>query len=51
VLVRLGDAALVDFITWIVAAIALILLITTKIGAGWLVPAGVIIGIVHAVAT
>lgn len=48
VLVRLGDAALVDVLTWIVAAVALALLITTKIGAGWLVPAGVVIGIVHA---
>lgn len=51
VLVRLGDAALVDVLTWIVAAVALALLITTKIGAGWLVPAGVVIGIAHAAAT
>ncbi|MEN9803722.1 MAG: hypothetical protein RIS41_569 [Actinomycetota bacterium] len=51
VLVRLGDAALVDVLTWLVAAVALVLLITTKIGAGWLVPAGVVIGVVHAAAT
>ncbi|MGA0204775.1 MAG: chromate efflux transporter [Ilumatobacteraceae bacterium] len=48
VLVRLGDAALVDPFTWIVAAAALVLLITTRVGAGLLVPAGVIIGLVHA---
>ena len=51
VLVRLGDTALVDVLTWIVAAIALGLLIATRIGAGWLVPVGVVIGIVHAAAT
>ena len=51
VLVRLGDTALVDVLTWIVAVVALALLIMTKIGAGWLVPAGVVIGIVHAAAT
>ncbi|MEY3681096.1 MAG: hypothetical protein RL547_1709, partial [Actinomycetota bacterium] len=51
VLVRLGDVALVDVFTWIVAVVALVLLITTKIGASWLVPAGVIIGIVHAAVT
>ena len=51
VLVRLGDTALVDALTWIVAVVALMLLITTRIGAGWLVPAGVIIGIVHAAVT
>ncbi|MEY3566875.1 MAG: hypothetical protein RLZ19_889 [Actinomycetota bacterium] len=51
VLVRLGDAALVDPLTWIVAITALVLLITTKVGAGWLVPVGVVIGIVHAAAS
>jgi chromate transporter len=51
VLVRLGDTALVDALTWAVAFVALVLLIRTKIGAGWLVPAGVIIGIVHAAVT
>lgn len=51
VLVRLGDTALVDPLTWVVAAVALALLITTRIGAGWLIPAGVIIGIVHAAVT
>ena len=51
VLVRLGDTALVDPLTWIVAGVALALLITTKIGAGWLVPAGVIVGLLHAIAT
>ena len=50
VLVRLGDTALVDPLTWIVAGIALVLLIATRIGAGWLVPAGVVIGIAHALA-
>lgn len=51
VLVRLGNTALVDPLTWIVAGVALVMLIATKIGAGWLVPAGVIIGLVHAAAT
>ena len=51
VLVRLGDTALVDPLTWIVAVTALVLLVTTKVGAGWLVPAGVVIGIVHAAVT
>lgn len=51
VLVRLGVIALFDVVTWMVATVALVLLIATKIGAGWLVPAGVIIGIVHAAAT
>ncbi len=50
VLVRLGDAALVDPLTWTVGVVSLVLLIVTKIGAGWLVPAGVVIGLVHAAA-
>ncbi len=51
VLVRIGDTALVDPFTWIVAVVALLLLITTKVGASWQVPAGVIIGIVQAAVT
>ena len=51
VLVRLADDALVDWFTWLVAGVSLALLVFTRIGAAWLVPAGVLIGIVHAVAT
>ena len=51
VLVRLADDALVDWFTWIIAAVALALLVFTRIGAAWLVPAGVLIGIIHQAAT
>lgn len=47
VLVRLADDALVDWFTWIVAIVTLVLLVVTRIGAAWLVPAGVLIGIVQ----
>ena len=51
VLVRLADDALVDWFTWIVAAVALALLVFTRVSAAWLVPAGVLIGIIHQAAT
>jgi len=51
VLVRLADDALVDWFTWIIAAASLALLVFTRVSAAWLVPAGVLIGIVHAAAT
>ena len=51
VLVRLADDALVDWLTWTIAAAALALLVFTRIGAAWLVPAGVLIGIIHQAAT
>lgn len=51
VLVRLADDALVDWFTWTVAAVAIVLLVFTRIGAAWLVPAGVVIGIIHQAAT
>lgn len=51
VLIRLGETALVDPLTWIVAISALVILVATRIGAGWLVPVGVLIGIVHAAAS
>lgn len=51
VVVRLADDALVDPFTWILGATALALLVFSRIGAAWLVPAGVLIGIIHQVAT
>lgn len=51
VLVRLADDALVDWFTWIIAAAALALLVFTRVSAAWLVPAGVLIGIIHQAAT
>lgn len=51
VLVRLADDALVDWFTWIIAAAALAWLVFTRVSAAWLVPAGVLIGIIHQAAT
>jgi chromate transporter len=47
--VRLGGDALVDPLAWVVAAGALAMLAATRVGAGWLMGAGVVIGVVRLV--
>lgn len=51
VLIDLADAALVDALTIGVAAVALGLLVRTKVSSTWLIAAGVLVGAVHALVT
>ena len=47
VLVQLADDALTDVVTVVVAAVALVVLVRTKLNSAWLVGVGVAIGVVH----
>lgn len=47
VLVQLADDALTDVVTVVVAAVALVVLVRTKLNSAWLVGVGVAIGLVH----
>ena len=51
VLEQLADTALVDAATFIIACLALVVLSTTKISTAWLITAGVVIGVAHALIT
>jgi chromate transporter len=51
VLIDLIDTALTDTLTVLVALVALAVLIGTKLNSAWLIGAGVIIGLVHALVT
>lgn len=51
VLVELTDAAVSDVFTALVALAALVLLVRTTVNSAWLIGAGVLIGVVHAVVT
>jgi len=48
VVVKLGQDAMVDWLTWPLAIIALAILLRFKINSFWLVAAGAIAGLVHA---
>lgn len=48
VLVRLADTAFVDPFTWMIGFVALAMLVFTRIGATWLVPIGIAVGIFFA---
>jgi chromate transporter len=49
VALRIGDAALVDPLTIVVAVVALVLLWRLRLNSAWLVAGGALIGVVHAV--
>jgi chromate transporter len=49
VLVDLTDTAIQDVLTGALAAIALVVLVRTKINSAWLIGVGVVVGVVHAV--
>ena len=51
VLLELADTALVDALTVCVALVALGLLVVTRVNSAWLIGAGVVIGLLHALAT
>ena len=51
VLEQVADTGLVDVATFIIACLALVVLSTTKISTAWLVAAGVVIGVAHALIT
>jgi chromate transporter len=44
VLLQLGKAALVDRVTWILAAVALVVLLRFKVNSAWLVLGGAVVG-------
>jgi chromate transporter len=48
VLVELVDVAITDAVTVVVAVVALAVLIATKVNSAWLVGAGIVVGVVHA---
>jgi len=50
VLIDLTDTAITDAVTVVVALAALAVLIRTKINSAWLIGAGMVIGVVHALA-
>ncbi len=51
VLVRLVDVALVDLPTVAIALAALGVLVATRVNSAWLIGAGAVVGVLHAVAT
>jgi chromate transporter len=51
VLVDLADAGLTDLVTVLVAIATLVILLRTRLNSAWLIAGGVVVGVVHAVAT
>jgi chromate transporter len=51
ILEQLVDTALVDVATFIMACLALVVLSTTRISTAWLIAAGVVMGVAHALIT
>jgi chromate transporter len=47
VLLQLGQSALIDVWTWIIALISLIVLLRFKINSAWLIAAGAIVGLIR----
>jgi chromate transporter len=51
VLVELIDTAITDVVTLVIAMSALVLLVRTQLNSAWLVGAGLVIGLVHLIAS
>jgi chromate transporter len=47
VLLQLGQSALIDVWTWVIALISLVVLLRFKINSAWLIAAGAIVGLVR----
>jgi chromate transporter len=46
VLFQLGQSALIDMLTWVIALVSLVVLLRFKINSAWLIAAGAVVGFV-----